>query len=120
MNSNENDSRPAASRSRMRGARCMARDRMVSRLASAPAWRGAGGEDGHAILAAAAALELLHASALVHDDVMDASDTRRGRPSLHRWFAIRHAEQRWQGSPESFGTGAAILMGDLLLSWTDG
>jgi geranylgeranyl diphosphate synthase, type I len=83
-------------------------------------WRGAGGEDGQAILAAAAALELLHASALVHDDVMDASDTRRGRPSLHRRFAIRHAEQRWQGSPESFGTGAAILMGDLLLSWTDG
>ena len=83
-------------------------------------WRGAGGEDGQAILAAAAALELLHASALVHDDVMDASDTRRGRPSLHRRFAIRHAEQRWRGSAESFGMGAAILMGDLLLSWTDG
>jgi geranylgeranyl diphosphate synthase type I len=83
-------------------------------------WRGAGGEDGQAILAAAAALELLHASALVHDDVMDGSDTRRGRPSLHCWFAIRHAEQRWRGSPESFGMGAAILMGDLLLSWTDG
>ena len=48
------------------------------------------------------------------------SDTRRGRPSLHRRFAIRHAEQRWRGSPESFGMGAAILMGDLLLSWTDG
>ena len=83
-------------------------------------WRGAGGEDGQAILVAAAALELLHASALVHDDVMDGSDTRRGRPSLHRRFAIRHAEQRWRGSPESFGMGAAILMGDLLLSWTDG
>jgi geranylgeranyl diphosphate synthase, type I len=83
-------------------------------------WRGAGGEDGQAILAAAAALELLHASALVHDDVMDGSDTRRGRPSLHRRFAIRHDEQRWRGSPESFGMGAAILMGDLLLSWTDG
>ena len=83
-------------------------------------WRGAGGEDGQAILAAAAALELLHASALVHDDVMDGSDTRRGRPSLHRQFALRHAEQRWRGSPESFGMGAAILMGDLLLAWTDG
>jgi len=83
-------------------------------------WRGAGGEDCQAILAAAAALELLHASALVHDDVMDGSDTRRGRPSLHRLFAMRHAEQRWRGSPESFGTGAAILLGDLLLAWTDG
>ena len=83
-------------------------------------WRGAGGEDGQAIMAAAAALELLHASALVHDDVMDGSDTRRGRPSLHRLFAMGHAEQRWRGSPESFGLGAAILMGDLLLAWTDG
>jgi geranylgeranyl diphosphate synthase type I len=83
-------------------------------------WRGAGGADGPPILAAAAALELLHASALVHDDVMDGSDTRRGRPSLHRRFAARHAGQHWHGSPESFGTGAAILLGDLLLSWTDG
>ena len=83
-------------------------------------WRGAGGADGPPILAAAAALELLHASALVHDDVMDGSDTRRGRPSLHRRFAARHAVQHWHGSPESFGTGAAILLGDLLLSWTDG
>src|SRR6266566_1896542 len=83
-------------------------------------WRGAGGDDCPQILAAAAALELLHASALVHDDVMDGSDTRRGRPSLHRLFASRHSEQRWRGSPESFGMGAAILMGDLLLSWTDG
>jgi len=83
-------------------------------------WRGAGGEDGQAILAAAASLELLHASALVHDDLMDGSDTRRGRPSLHRLFAIHHADQRWRGSPESFGAGAAILMGDLLLAWTDG
>ena len=83
-------------------------------------WRGAGGADCPPILTAAAALELLHASALVHDDVIDGSDTRRGRPSLHRRFAARHAGQRWHGSPESFGTGAAILMGDLLLSWTDG
>jgi geranylgeranyl diphosphate synthase type I len=82
-------------------------------------WRGAGGEDCPPIMAAAAALELLHASALVHDDVMDGSDTRRGRPSVHRLFAARHAGQQWRGSPESFGTGAAILLGDLLLSWTD-
>ncbi len=82
-------------------------------------WRGAGGDDCPQILAAAAALELLHASALVHDDVMDGSDTRRGRPSLHRRFAARHAGEGWRGSAESFGVGAAILMGDLLLSWTE-
>src|SRR5262249_57811992 len=71
-------------------------------------WRGAGGEDGQAILAAAAALELLHASALVHDDVMDGSDTRRGRPSLHRLFAVRPAVPRGQGAPEPFRRGAAL------------
>jgi geranylgeranyl diphosphate synthase, type I len=82
-------------------------------------WRGAGGEDCPQILAAAAALELLHSSALVHDDVMDGSDSRRGQPSVHRQFANRHAAQRWHGSPEAFGAAAAILLGDLLLAWTD-
>jgi geranylgeranyl diphosphate synthase, type I len=82
-------------------------------------WRGAGGGDSQEIIAAAAALELLHASALVHDDVMDGSDTRRGRPSLHRRFAACHADHGWHGSAGSFGIGAAILMGDLLLAWTD-
>ena len=82
-------------------------------------WRGAGGGDCPEILAAAAALELLHASALVHDDVMDASDTRRGQPSVHRQFAATHTSRRWRGSAQAFGTGAAILLGDLLLCWTD-
>ncbi len=82
-------------------------------------WRGAGGGSEPGIFTAAAALELLHASALVHDDVMDGSDTRRGRPSLHRQFAARHSDAGWHGSAEAFGRGAAILMGDLLLCWTD-
>ena len=88
-------------------------------------WRAAGGAGlgddpagGH-ILTAAAALELLHASALVHDDVIDGSDTRRGQPAVHRTFAARHAAGRWRGSAGSFGAGAAILLGDLLLAWTD-
>jgi geranylgeranyl diphosphate synthase, type I len=82
-------------------------------------WRGAGGPDGPPILTAAAALELLHASALVHDDVMDGSDSRRGQPSLHRQFAERHAARHWHGSAAAFGVAAAILLGDLLLAWTD-
>jgi geranylgeranyl diphosphate synthase type I len=71
------------------------------------------------LVRACAALELLHASALVHDDYMDASATRRGRPATHRAFAGAHREARWRGNPEQYGAAAAILLGDLLLSWAD-
>src|SRR6185369_8207500 len=82
-------------------------------------WRGAGGADDEAAVRAATSLELLHACAIVHDDVMDASDTRRGSPATHRRFASLHRQDRWLGSPEQFGVGAAILVGDLCLSWAD-
>ena len=82
-------------------------------------WRARGGPDGAPIFAAAAALELLHASALVHDDVMDSSETRRGQPAVHRRFAAVHRQADWSGSADRFGAGAAILVGDLLLAWTD-
>jgi geranylgeranyl diphosphate synthase type I len=80
-------------------------------------WRAAGGDDGGTAVAAAASLELLQASALIHDDVMDASDTRRGQPSAHRRFEAMAAAAGWGGA-ESFGTGAAILLGDLCLAWS--
>ncbi|MDO4901310.1 polyprenyl synthetase family protein [Actinomyces sp.] len=63
-----------------------------------------------------AALELYQASALVHDDVIDAADTRRGRPSAHRRFSAHHRQAGWHGSSEDYGMSAAILLGDLLLS----
>ncbi|MEI5673743.1 MULTISPECIES: polyprenyl synthetase family protein [unclassified Nocardioides] len=75
--------------------------------------------DEKALVRACAALELLHASALVHDDLMDASDTRRGRPATHRGFATAHQRSRWRGDPEQYGAAAAILLGDLLLSWSE-
>jgi geranylgeranyl diphosphate synthase type I len=77
------------------------------------------GYDEQALVRAAAALELLHASALVHDDYMDASDVRRGRPATHRAFERQHREAAWGGDPEQYGAAAAILLGDLLLSWAD-
>jgi geranylgeranyl diphosphate synthase type I len=75
--------------------------------------------DEPALVRAAAALELLHASALVHDDYMDSSDTRRGRPATHKAFEALHRRHGWTGSPEQYGASAAILLGDLLLSWSD-
>jgi geranylgeranyl diphosphate synthase type I len=75
--------------------------------------------DEDALIRACASLELLHASALVHDDLMDASDTRRGRPATHRRFEGEHRAAGWSGDPEQYGAAAAILLGDLLLSWSD-
>ncbi len=75
--------------------------------------------DPAALLRACAAFELLHASALAHDDLMDASDTRRGRPATHRGFASEHRDAGWRGDPEQYGAAGAILLGDLLLGWAD-
>jgi geranylgeranyl diphosphate synthase type I len=88
-------------------------------------WRGArgqgagAGEDEQAVLRAVAALEFVHASALVHDDVMDAAGTRRGRPTTHIGFADRHTSHGFSGDQALFGVGAAILVGDLALVWSD-
>jgi geranylgeranyl diphosphate synthase type I len=77
------------------------------------------GPDADGLVRAASALEVLHASALVHDDYMDASDTRRGRPATHKAFEALHRESGWTGDPQQYGAAAAILLGDLLLSWSD-
>nr|WP_308287476.1 polyprenyl synthetase family protein [Cryobacterium sp. 1639] len=71
------------------------------------------------LVSAAAALEVFHAAALVHDDIIDNSDTRRGAPSAHRRFEHLHGAEGWAGSPVDFGRASAILLGDLLLGWSD-
>lgn len=85
-------------------------------------WRAvsehADGTDPH-VLRLFSALELLHACALVHDDVIDDSATRRGMPTVHVQFAGVHRDNRWRGSGARFGMSAAILLGDLALVWAD-
>jgi geranylgeranyl diphosphate synthase type I len=71
------------------------------------------------VISAAAALEIFHAAALVHDDIIDNSDTRRGAASAHKLFERLHGANGWAGSPLDFGRAAAILLGDLLLGWSD-
>lgn len=66
----------------------------------------------------AAALELFQTAALLHDDVLDDSDTRRGHPSAHRRIASLHRERSWLGDPEAYGAAGGILAGDLTLMAT--
>jgi geranylgeranyl diphosphate synthase type I len=66
-----------------------------------------------------ASLELFQAAALVHDDLIDNSDTRRNRPSAHRALEARHKELGWAGDPAQFGRAAAVLLGDLLVALSD-
>jgi geranylgeranyl diphosphate synthase, type I len=83
-------------------------------------WRAvAAGQPDPNVLLLFSALELLHASALVHDDVIDESSTRRGRPTAHIRFAALHRDREWRGCAERFGISAAILLGDLALTWAD-
>ena len=73
------------------------------------------GEHHDAAVTLAAALELFHGAALLHDDVLDESDTRRGAPSAHRAIEALHAERGWHGDAAAFGRAGAILAGDLAL-----
>ena len=86
-------------------------------------WRGAGGSptdpQARAVLCAVSSLELIQACALVHDDLIDDSTTRRGAPTVHVKFAARHRAAGWLGTPERFGAATAILLGDIALAWAD-
>jgi len=66
-----------------------------------------------------AALEIFQSAALVHDDLIDNSDTRRGRPASHRALEAAHRSAGWHGDAEAFGRSSAVLLGDLLVAWSD-
>jgi geranylgeranyl diphosphate synthase type I len=81
---------------------------------------GAGGDPlDNRVIDAGAAIELMHAFALFHDDVMDGSATRRGAPTTHTMYARHHELQHWAGEPRRFGEGVAILVGDLAFVYAD-
>lgn len=79
-------------------------------------WLAAGGspEVPPPVVRAAASLELFHASVLIHDDIIDDSDTRRDHPTVHCSLADRHRDRR---DPDRFGVNAAIVLGDLTMVW---
>ena len=79
----------------------------------------AGGGLEKSVTRAMAALELLQACALIHDDLMDGSDTRRGKPSIHRHFESVHVQEQLDGFAPQYGLSAAVLLGDLALVWSD-
>jgi geranylgeranyl diphosphate synthase type I len=72
-----------------------------------------------AIVDAAVAWELLHACALIHDDVMDEAAVRRGQATAHVRHAREHRDHGWVGSPERYGESVALLAGDLALVYAD-
>jgi len=86
-------------------------------------WRAGGGRadpaDCAPVVRIAAALELIQACALVHDDLIDRSETRRGRPSVHVAVAKSHADAGYAGDSDQHGLAVAVLLGDLALAWAD-
>ena len=83
-------------------------------------FRGAGGAPlDPAAVRAGLALELFQSAALIHDDIIDRSDTRRGAPSVHRRFTGTHRDSGWHLDGDRFGTSAAILAGDLCLALSE-
>jgi geranylgeranyl diphosphate synthase type I len=81
---------------------------------------GAGGDPtDELVIDAGAALELLHAFALFHDDVMDGSLTRRGEPTTNAKFEASHGASKLAGESRRFGDGVAILVGDLAYVYSD-
>ncbi|HWM17913.1 MAG TPA: polyprenyl synthetase family protein [Microbacterium sp.] len=98
---------------RLRGRFCIAGWRAVEEASGHPALPPAD------VVTAAASLEVFHAAALVHDDLIDNSDTRRGRPAAHRALEAAHRAHGWAGDATAFGRSAAVLLGDLLVAWSD-
>jgi geranylgeranyl diphosphate synthase type I len=80
-------------------------------------YRACGGDSEPVVMPVAMAVELLHTYLLVHDDIMDHAETRRGEPAVHVLFGDLHRDRGWQGDSSHFGTSVGILLGDLAESY---
>ncbi|PRH79107.1 polyprenyl synthetase [Streptomyces solincola] len=76
-------------------------------------WRAAGQPDSAALVRAAAAMELVHAAAVVHDDLIDDSPLRHGRPTAQVALRAAVRGRPWAGNA---ARSLALLVGDLLMS----
>jgi geranylgeranyl diphosphate synthase type I len=84
------------------------------------AFVGRGGEpDDPRVIDGGAALEMLHAAALLHDDIIDGSARRHGLDTVHVQYAARHRAAAWRGDGARFGAGVGILLGDVALVYSD-
>jgi len=80
-------------------------------------YRACGGRSAAAVLPLALATELLHTYLLIHDDIMDHAEVRRGQPAAHVRFREAHLAHGWRGDPRDFGASVGILLGDLAHTW---
>ena len=95
--------------------RLLAGGKRLRPLFTYAAFIGAGGEPDGLLYDVCAGMELMHAAALIHDDVMDRGNTRRGRPTQHSAFASIHSDNGWRGNPERYGDNVAVMLGDLAM-----
>ncbi|MEA2603410.1 MAG: geranylgeranyl diphosphate synthase, type [Acidobacteriota bacterium] len=80
-------------------------------------YRAFGGTSDHEALPLSLATELLHTYLLIHDDIMDHAEVRRGLPAAHVRFSDAHRAHGLKGDAADFGRSVAILLGDLAQSW---
>lgn len=81
------------------------------------AYRACGGAADAEVLPLALSTELLHTYLLIHDDIMDHAEVRRGQPAAHVRFRNAHRQRGFHGDARDFGLSVAILLGDLSHTW---
>lgn len=94
---------------------CMQDGKRIRPYLTTVSYRLLGGQDNTLALQLSIIPELIHNFLLVHDDIMDKSDTRRGVPTIHKAY-----ERTSSYDASHFGQSMAILAGDLLHSLAGG